>query len=223
MQSSTFRPGFSGVIPALKVSVCFLSSSQDLFKDGDVYERESPSSCRQNKPGRPVLKPPAESTTDAVHVTKQPQLLLLAALQIHPWLYTHTQWSHTIINESRHAHVPQSSLDSCAYTHAWKGEQTGLKPQTYSRTLNTSMLRIAAHAHQCVPDASTWQGSRSVGMRREDSLASNVNLLSLWAELLADWHGPERLSAGQGKENQRDILSECEREMCLKPSQKRSG
>ena len=66
---------------------------------------------------------------------------------IHTHTHRHTQWSHTIINESRHAHVTQSSLDSCAYTHAWQGEQTGIKPQTYSRTLNTSILRIVAHTH----------------------------------------------------------------------------
>ena len=68
----------------------------------------------------------------------------------HTHTHRHTQWSHTIINESRHAHVTQSSLDSCAYTHAWQGEQTGIKPQTYSRTLNTSILCIVAHTHQRV-------------------------------------------------------------------------
>ncbi len=75
------------------------------------------------------------------------------------------------------SHYAVKSLHMCTYAcmrRCTNGDET---TNIFTYTLNTSILRIAAHTPACAP--------RMLG--REDRLASNLNLLSLWTERVVGW------------------------------------
>lgn len=74
----------------------------------------------------------------------------------------------------------------------WKGAQTRTKPEAHSHENRMPALRIAVHTHVlgsvcvCMCVCSTTR-QLCEGMRREDGLASSLNLLRLWTERVVGW------------------------------------